>query len=64
MTINIPPKVRQTLYIITAVGTPIVTYLLAKGIIGEVEMVLWSAEVLVVGGMAAIKTTPEGEVQK
>lgn len=64
MTITIPAKVRQALYIFTAVGTPVVTYLLAKEVIGELEMALWSAEVLVVGSLAAFKTTPEGEVQQ
>ena len=63
MNIPIPAKVRQALYIITAVGTPVVTYLLAKDIIGELEMALWSAEVLVVAGLAAFKTTTDGEVQ-
>ena len=64
MTITIPAKIRQALYIFTAVGTPVVIYLVAKGFIGEVEMALWSAEVLVVGGLAAYKATPEGEIQK
>lgn len=64
MDITIPAKVRQALYIVTAVGTPVMTYLLAKGIVGELEMALWSAEVLVVAGLAAYKTTPEGEIQK
>lgn len=64
MTITIPAKVRQALYIITALGTPLVMYLVAKGVIGDVEMALWSAEVVVVAGLAAFKTTPEGEVQR
>lgn len=64
MTITIPAKVRQALYIFTALGTPVVMYLVAKGFIGEVEMTLWSAEVLVVAGLAAFKTTPEGEIQE
>lgn len=34
-------------------------YLLSKGIIGELEMALWSAEVVVVSGIAALNITPE-----
>lgn len=64
MTINLPAKLRMALYIFTAVGSPVMAYLLAKDIIGELEIALWSAEVLVVGGLAAFKTTPEGEVQR
>lgn len=64
MTINLPAKVRMALYLFTAIGSPVMVYLLAKDIVGELEMALWSAEVLVVGGLAAFKTTPEGEVQR
>lgn len=54
MNINPPYKVRIALYIITAVGTPIVAYLLARNVIGELEVALWSAEVTVVNAMAAL----------
>lgn len=64
MTINISAQVRQALYIFTAIGTPIMVYLLAKDLVSDLEMALWSAEVLVVSGLAAFKTTPEGEVQR
>lgn len=53
MTVNLPPRVRVALYILTALGTPLVAYLAAKGIIEDLEVVLWSAEVTVVSGMAA-----------
>lgn len=60
---NIPYKVRATLYVITAVGTPIVAYLLNKDIIGQMEVALWSAEVAVVSALAAFNTSPkEGEL--
>jgi hypothetical protein len=58
MTLNIPPKVRAAIYILTALGTPIVAYLNAREIIGTLEVTLWSAEVAIVGGMAALKTRP------
>jgi hypothetical protein len=57
MNLNPPRKVRATLYVITAVGTPFVAYLAAKGFIGDLEVVLWSAEVTVVSALAAFNTT-------
>lgn len=59
MTINIPYKVRLALYILTAVGTPVIAYLLAKGIIGELEAALWAAEVTVATSIAALNVTKE-----
>lgn len=62
MTLNVPYKIRAGLYVFTAVGTPIVTYLLARQIIGDLEMALWGAEVTVVTALAALNTTPtQGE---
>ena len=58
MTLNVPYKIRAILYLITALGTPIVTYLLAKNIIGDLEMALWGAEVTVVSAIAALNTAP------
>ena len=58
MTLNVPHRVRALLYIITAVGTPVVTYLYAKEAIGELELALWSAEVTVVSLMARLNTVP------
>jgi len=58
MTFNLPPRVRAILYIVTALGTPIIAYLFAKDIIGEIEVTLWSAEVTVVSVLAALNTTP------
>lgn len=57
MRINLPPNVRAAAYILTAIGTPFVAYLAAKGIIGNLEVALWSAEVTVVSGMAALNVT-------
>lgn len=57
MEFNPPYYVRAILYIITALGTPIVAYLFAKHHIGELEVTLWSAEVAVVNAMAALNVT-------
>lgn len=54
MTLNPPPKVRAALYVLTAVGAPVMAYLLIKGVIGPDEMALWAAEVTVVAGMAGL----------
>lgn len=54
MKLNLPNKVRAALYVFTAVGTPVVTYLFAKDIIGELELALWGAEVTVISVMASL----------
>lgn len=54
MTLNLPRRVRGILYVVTMVGTPLVAYLASKGIIGDVEVTLWSAEVAVVSALAGL----------
>jgi len=61
MEINIPRPVRAALYILTAIGTPFVAYLLTIGAIGPNEVTLWSAEVVVVSGIAAFNLTPKSK---
>lgn len=56
MPLNPPRRVRAFLYVLTAVGTPVAVYLQAKGIIGDLEFVLWGAEVTVVNTLAALNT--------
>lgn len=56
MNLNPPTRVRQATYVLTALLTPVVAYLAAKGIIGDLEVALWSAEVAVVTLMAGINT--------
>lgn len=53
MQVNLPPKVRLALYVATGLLTPVVVYLQAKGIIGQLEVALWSAEVLFMSALAA-----------
>lgn len=53
MQFNLPPQVRAGLYILTAVGTPIIAYLFAKDVIGTLETTLWSSLVTVVSALAA-----------
>jgi hypothetical protein len=59
MTFNPPRKVRLTIYLSTAIGTPLVAYLAAKGIIGDLEVTLWSAEVAAATGLAALNLSPK-----
>ena len=61
MTLNLPYKVRLALYVLTAVGTPVIAYLFAKEVIGELEVQLWAAEVSVVSILAALNVTPSEE---
>jgi len=58
MTLNIPYQLRVAIYILTAVGTPVIAYLLSIGIIGDLEVTLWSAEVAVAGALAAFNVSP------
>lgn len=57
MNLNPPRRVRAALYVLTAIGTPVVAYLNAKGYIGSLEVGLWSAEVAAASGLAALNTT-------
>ena len=59
MNLNLPSKYRKIIYVITAVGSPIVAYLALKGIIGDVEVSLWTAEVTVAAALAAFNVTPD-----
>ena len=55
--LNPSPKVRVCLYVLTALGTPVMAYLFAKDIIGTLEVSLWSAEVAVVSAMAGFNVS-------
>ena len=59
MKLNIPPKIRARIYILTALGTPVVAYLKSRHLIGDAEVALWSSEVAAVGAMAALNITPD-----
>lgn len=54
MSINLPPKVRIAIYVLTGILQPIAVYLLATGVIGELEMALFAAETTFAAGLAAI----------
>lgn len=60
MTITLPASLRRALYILTAIGTPVIAYLSAKGYIGDLEVTLWSGEVAVAGALAAFNASDTG----
>lgn len=57
MTINLPYKVRAAIYIANFVGSPVMAYLLNKGIIGEMEVALWAAEMMAAFALAGINVS-------
>lgn len=59
MTINLPPAVRVALYVLTLLGAPVVVYLRARAIIGDLELTLWGAEVTAVSALAAFNVPTE-----
>lgn len=61
MTLNIPYRIRAGLYVFTALSAPVVAYLLAKGIIGEIELGLYGGLITAVNSMAALNTGPKEE---
>lgn len=61
MVLNVPYRIRAALYVFTAIGSPIITYLALKNYIGDMEVGLWLAEVTVISGMAAFNTKPNRE---
>ena len=54
--VNIPAKVRFTLYLLSALGSVVVAYLVAKGHFGEAETAAWAGLVAIVNGLAAART--------
>lgn len=57
MTVNLPYKVRALLYVANAVGGPVMAYLLARGVIGTLEVTLWAAEMTAVFALAGLNVT-------
>jgi hypothetical protein len=57
MQINPPHQVRVALYVLTALLSPVMVYLMAKGYIGTLEMALWGSEVTAVSLMAGFNVS-------
>lgn len=58
MKFEVPHPIRIAIYVVTALGTPIIAYLQARHIIGPLEVALWSAEVAAAGALAIVNVTP------
>ena len=61
MKVNLPPKVRVAVYVVTGVLQPIAIYLLAKGYIGELEMALFAAETMFAATLAGLNVNPRNQ---
>lgn len=59
MTFNLPSKVRFALYIFTSVGSLVVTYFAATGVIGSNEVALWTAFSAFVAALAGLNVNPD-----
>lgn len=56
MNLNPHQNVRRAIYMLNILGTPVMTYLQAKGFIGTLEMALWGAEMTAVFLLAGLNT--------
>lgn len=57
MTLNLPPRVRQGIYLVTAIAAPLAVYAQAKGYIGDLEFTLYASEAAVVSAMAGFNVS-------
>lgn len=57
MTVNLTRRARLALYVANVLGTPVVVYLRAKGIIGDFELTLWGTEVTAVMALAGLNVS-------
>jgi hypothetical protein len=60
MKITVPSRIRVAIYVLNVLGTPVVAYLLARAIIGPLEMTLWAAEVAAAFLLAGLNTPAAG----
>jgi hypothetical protein len=54
MKVNTWPAIRVGVYVLNLLGAPVVVYLRAKGVIGDLELTLWGAEVSAMSAMAGL----------
>jgi uncharacterized membrane protein YvlD (DUF360 family) len=53
MNLNLPPQVRQIIYILTAVASPVMTYLNQAGTVSDFTFGLFAVVMTAVAGLAA-----------
>lgn len=61
MKLNIPAPLRVALYVITLLGTPVVTILVQQQILADWVSILWSAEVAAISALAAFNVPSKDE---
>lgn len=54
MNINLPPQVRQAIYVVTVVATPVMTYLNQSGTVSDFVVGLFSVVIMAVASLAAL----------
>lgn len=54
MSFNISPTFRVGIYVLNLLGAPVVVYLRARGVIGDLELTLWGAEVSAMSLLAGV----------
>ena len=59
MKFNLTRRQRLAVYAANILGTPVVVYLRSRGIIGDLELTLWGAEVTAAMALAGINVPVE-----
>lgn len=57
MQVSLPPKVRQAIYIVTAVASPVMAYLNQAGTVSDFAFGLFAVVVTAVASLAAVNVT-------
>jgi hypothetical protein len=57
MTINLPTKVRQAIYIVSGITSPLVAYLSVTGSISEPQVALYASIMTFVTGLAVVNVS-------
>ena len=58
MDVAIPRSVRLVLYLVTSIGSLLVTYLAARGLVGPDEIGLWTGFTALIAAMAGFNISP------
>lgn len=64
MNINLSARVRKALYVLVALGSPVVAYVALKGYVGDAEVALWTALVTAVSALAGFNVTPDEVIEE
>lgn len=59
MNINLPSRVRATIYILVVMGTAVLVPLNVAGVVGDVVMSVWTSVAGAASALAAFNVNPE-----